>query len=113
MDLLELLGRCESYAERVFAVAALPMIPDLEPQIQLGSYRGDFGIRSKGIVVEIDGRAYHGSPTQMKRDRQRDERIAGWGWRVLRFHAAEVIANPAACVGEILDTPEPLPFDEP
>ena len=112
MTLLELLASCESYAERVFATAAHPVFPDIVPQLQLGAYRADFGIPERGLCIEIDGQAYHSSPDQMKRDRQRDERIAGFGWRILRFSAREIIKDPAACIAEIIETPEPLPFDE-
>jgi very-short-patch-repair endonuclease len=109
MDFITFLSHCESYAERCFATAAWPMLEGIEAQVQVGDYRADFAWN--GLIIEVDGKRYHGAPEQMQRDRKRDERIGSYGWRILRFGAGEVIDNPAACVAEILATPEPLPFD--
>lgn len=53
------------------------------------------------VAVEVDGRAYHSDPAQFMRDRQRDRVLQGLGYRVLRFAAAEVLADPGLVVRDV------------
>jgi hypothetical protein len=54
--------------------------------------------RDRGLIVELDGRAAHGTARAFERDRGRDRalQVAGWRvvritWRQLRFEAAIVV----------------------
>jgi very-short-patch-repair endonuclease len=38
-----------------------------------------------GVVVEVDGWAYHIDPERFQRDRARQNRLVAAGWTVLRF----------------------------
>jgi very-short-patch-repair endonuclease len=46
---------------------------------------GDFVFDEVKLVVEIDGLAFHTDPAECGRDRERQNRILGAGWRLLRF----------------------------
>jgi very-short-patch-repair endonuclease len=52
----------------------------------------DFCCREAMVVVEIDGWT-HGSEAEFKRDQARDNILASLGYRVMRFHNAEVMTN--------------------
>jgi hypothetical protein len=46
------------------------------------------------VVVEIDGRAYHSDDIAFQRDRTRQNRLIGGGYRVLRFTWDDVVSRP-------------------
>jgi hypothetical protein len=46
------------------------------------------------VIVEIDGRAYHSDDIAFQRDRTRQNRLIGAGYRVLRFTWGDVVARP-------------------
>ncbi len=58
-------------------------------QWQIGPYYADFCARLERIVVEIDG-ATHSTEEEIRRDVRRTDYLARAGFRVLRFHNAEV-----------------------
>jgi very-short-patch-repair endonuclease len=45
----------------------------------------DFIWRDARLIVEVDGYAYHRSPSSFETDRERDVILALAGWQVLRF----------------------------
>ena len=55
----------------------------------------DFVWRDARLIVEVDGYAYHRSPSAFERDRERDAILTTSGWRVLRFTHAQVTGRPA------------------
>ena len=58
------------------------------------------------VIVEIDGRAYHSDDIAFQRDRTRQNRLIGAGYRVLRFTWDDVVARPdvvVALVRQALD----------
>lgn len=110
--LADLLPLCESEPEALFLEAAYPVLPQIVPQFHVNGYRADFAIPNRGLLVEIDGRAYHDNAEAFYADRQRDRQLVGCGWRVLRIAAREVYEDAGACVAEVLRTPEALPFDD-
>ncbi|HEX6971537.1 MAG TPA: DUF559 domain-containing protein [Limnochordia bacterium] len=75
------------------------------PQFEVAGYRVDFAlvIRDFKIAIECDGYTYHGSREAYSYDRARDRVLEREGWRVFRFTAGEILANPQACVDEIKD----------
>ena len=46
------------------------------------------------VIVEIDGRAYHSDDVAFQRDRTRQNRLIGAGYRVLRFTWDDVVSRP-------------------
>jgi very-short-patch-repair endonuclease len=66
-----------------------------------GGYRPDFLWRDRGLIVEVDGRAYHARRAAFEHDRRRDRRLARFGFETRRYAAREVFAEPASVVAEL------------
>lgn len=65
-------------------------------------FRLDIAFPGHRLACEVDGWEHHGKYlADFKRDRQRDRCLALQGWRVLRFYAEEIHADPQALVREI------------
>jgi len=54
----------------------------------------DFLWEDQRVVVETDGRRFHGSPWALRRDRLRERKLASAGYRVERFSWTEVVDEP-------------------
>jgi len=87
-------GRAESCAETLTRLLALPVLPSLEPQVELRDSWGvlvarfDLGDRERRLAVETDGKAGHSGAVMVARDRARDlrtERLGWWTERVTWF----------------------------
>jgi predicted transcriptional regulator of viral defense system len=63
----------------------------------------DFVWRDRRLIVEVDGYAYHRSPTAFEADRERGVRLIVAGWRLLRFTWTQ-ITRRSAWVARALDT---------
>jgi very-short-patch-repair endonuclease len=55
----------------------------------------DFAWRNAKLIVEVDGYAYHRSPSAFETDRERDVILALAGWQVLRFTWSQLTTRPA------------------
>lgn len=55
----------------------------------------DFAYPLRGLVIETDGRAYHG-PDRFEPDRLRDQRLAALGWIVFKVTWKQLRDHPAA-----------------
>ncbi len=56
-----------------------------ETNARIEGYEVDFVWRARRLIVEVDGYAYHRSPSAFENDRERDVRLQIAGWRVMRF----------------------------
>jgi hypothetical protein len=54
----------------------------------------DFCWPGAGLIVETDGRSFHGTTAAFERDRARDARLTALGWRVVRFTERQVREEP-------------------
>ena len=70
-------------------------------QAKFPPYISDFFCPSKGLAVELDGAAFHGSAEDRERDTRRDAGLAALGWVVLRFSYRRLTTDPAGCRAEI------------
>jgi predicted transcriptional regulator of viral defense system len=70
-------------------------IPRPETNSIIEGHEVDFVWRTQRLIVEVDGYAYHRSPSAFEQDRERDVTLAVAGWRVLRFTWAQVTRRPA------------------
>jgi very-short-patch-repair endonuclease len=52
--------------------------------------------RDKRVIVELDGRATHGTRQAFERDRERDRILQAAGWRVIRITWTQLHLQPAA-----------------
>ena len=70
------------------------------------NYCLDFGIfcRQGNIDVECDGEKYHTLPDALARDRERNNHLASFGWRVLRFSGKEIHRVLQNCLGIVKTT---------
>jgi very-short-patch-repair endonuclease len=60
--------------------------PETNVPLNAGGYwiECDCVWRRSGVVVELDGRAFHDTARAFERDRERDRRLQAAGWRVVR-----------------------------
>ena len=89
--------------------AQLPQ-PEVNYEIALGTthVQADFAWPDHGLIVETDGYATHGTRQAFEDDRQRDQRLAVAGWRVVRFTWRQIEAAPhevAATLKALLPSP--------
>jgi len=82
----------ESEAEEAFlAIVRIAGLPDPIPQCPVEGRRRDFVWPKQRIVVEIDGRATHGTEMAFEDDRVRDNDVGLAGWLPLRFTRRRVV----------------------
>jgi hypothetical protein len=77
-------------------------IPRPETNVVIEGIEVDFVWRNRRLIVEVDGYAYHRSPTSFETDRERDVVLALAGWQVRRFTWTQVTER-AAWVARALD----------
>ncbi|WP_433426224.1 DUF559 domain-containing protein (plasmid) [Microtetraspora malaysiensis] len=65
-----------------------------------GRYRLDFALPQQKIGIEVDGWLFHSDKDVFTTDRERQRRLEGAGWRIIRFSGEEVAADAAACIRE-------------
>ena len=76
-------------------------------QYAIGPYFADFACISHRLVIEIDGDHHD---FQIEADARRTVALEREGWRVIRFSAREVFANPDgvwAEIEQVLKAPSP------
>ncbi|MFT4029152.1 MAG: DUF559 domain-containing protein [Protaetiibacter sp.] len=59
----------------------------------IGDMRVDFLVGER-LVIEVDGREFHGDHRGFESDRARDAKLSALGYRVLRFSYAQVVHRP-------------------
>jgi len=77
-------------------------LPEPRRQVGLGGSepigRVDFLFADHGLVVEVDGGAFHDDQLDHEHDRRRDNQLAALGLRVVRVRWRDVVDDPAAVV---------------
>lgn len=66
------------------------------------SIRADFVWRAQRLVLETDGRRFHGTTQAFEVDRRRDQRLSKAGWRVVRITWRQLRYRPGQVV-DLLD----------
>ena len=93
----------ERLLERVLAHPEIPAgILEFPMSINATSARVDAYIGDWNLVVEADGRRWHGRLDDFERDRQRDNSLAAMGLQVIRFTYAMLKNNPDECVKTLI-----------
>ena len=82
----------------VFKGANLPM-PRVNATVE--GLVVDFLWPAQGLIVETDGRRYHGHEIAFERDRLRDQRLLAAGYRVVRFSYRQVVRTPESVVATL------------
>lgn len=57
--------------------------------------------RRERVIVELDGRAVHGTDRAFESDRQRDRLLLVEGWRVMHVTWAQLRDEPDAVIGDL------------
>ncbi|MGH2989826.1 MAG: endonuclease domain-containing protein [Solirubrobacterales bacterium] len=78
-------------------------IPKPEVNVKVGPYRVDFLWREAGLVVEVDGYAYHADRATFESDRARDRDLKRRGIEVLRFADRELASNEREVAASVRD----------
>lgn len=84
-------------------------LPAPARQVDLGDAdrwigRFDFVWLAEGLVVEVDGAAYHDGLLDRRRDEERSAHLESIGWTVLRFRWHDVVEAPALVITQIRDS---------
>ncbi len=53
------------------------------------------------LILEVDGWAFHVTPARFQRDRERQNRLVGAGWTVLRFTWRDLTERPEYVVASV------------
>ena len=64
-------------------------------------YEVDCLWRSQRLIVELDGRTFHDTPSAFERDRERDRRLAVAGWRTLRITWRQLSDDPEGVLRDL------------
>lgn len=92
-------GEAESPFEEAVAEALRAHGLRVVPQVGVGPYRIDIGIREDHsdrylLGVECDGATYHSSKTARDRDRLREDVLSRLGWRICRIWSTDWVKDP-------------------
>lgn len=75
-------------------------LPSAKSNTQLHGLEVDALWEAEGLIVEVDGEPFHGTPDARESDEARDRFLADKGFRVLRFTSSDLREVP----GEVADT---------
>jgi very-short-patch-repair endonuclease len=89
------------FEERFLALCRRYRLPQPDVNVPLLDYVVDFLWPSARLVVEVDGRATHGTRRAFQADRDRDGRLAVVGYQVLRFTWFDVTRRPAVVADRV------------
>jgi very-short-patch-repair endonuclease/predicted transcriptional regulator of viral defense system len=89
------------FEERFLSLCRRHRLPQPEVNVPLLDYVVDFLWPDAHLVVEVDGRATHGTRRAFQADRDRDSRLAVAGFRVLRFTWWDVTRRPAVVADRV------------
>jgi very-short-patch-repair endonuclease len=81
--------------ERFLALCDRHRLPRPNVNTRIEGKECDFVWRDARLIVEVDGYAFHRSPSAFEDDRERDVVLSLAGWRVLRFTWSQVTRRPA------------------
>lgn len=77
-------------------------------QVGIGTFIVDFCCRSKKLIIEVDGKI-HEDPDVAGSDEEREEILAGLGYKILRFKNEEVLKDIVNVLKIIKENLTPLP----
>jgi very-short-patch-repair endonuclease len=79
-------------------------LPLPEPNVRIEGHLVDALWREARLIVEVDGRANHSSPSQRRSDSERDEELRAGGYEVLRYRWHDITHEPSRVAREIRAT---------
>lgn len=81
-----------------------PPTPQLPVRVAGRDFRLDFAWLPQRVFVEIDGAAFHSTPTQIANDGSRQNLLVQAGWTPLRFTYTDMIERPSSCANSVRTT---------
>jgi very-short-patch-repair endonuclease/predicted transcriptional regulator of viral defense system len=84
--------------ERLLALVRAARLPHPELNVRVAGCEVDFLWRDAGLVVEVDGFAYHSTRAAFERDRRRDAKLQSAGFAVVRVTWRQILDEPEALV---------------
>jgi very-short-patch-repair endonuclease len=95
-------ARTRSEAERrLLELIRAARLPEPRTNARAGGYEVDLLWPEAGLVVEVDGYAFHSTRSAFERDRRRDADLHAAGYVVLRVTWRQVVDEPAALVSSL------------
>jgi very-short-patch-repair endonuclease len=79
-------------------------LPRPQTNVRIEGFEVDFVWRDERLIVEVDGYAYHRSPSSFEADRERDATLTAAGWQVLRFTWAQIARRPGWVARAVIST---------
>jgi very-short-patch-repair endonuclease len=79
-------------------------LPLPEVNARLHGYEVDFLWRPRGLIVEVDGGAWHSTTTERERDTRKAANLMARGWTVLRLTWRQVVHEPSWAASRIEGT---------
>jgi very-short-patch-repair endonuclease len=76
-------------------------LPEPQANVRIRDHEVDFLWRRHGLVVEVDGYAYHSTRAAFERDRRRDADLEAAGMRVHRVTWRQISHEPEALVARL------------
>jgi len=67
----------------------------------VGGYKVDVAFPKQKVAIETDGWAFHSDQEDFQNDRERQNKIALLGWKVLRFTWLDLVEYPRRVIAEI------------
>ena len=99
---------------RLLSLVARAGLPRPLTNVRVGRFEVDAFWPAAGLIVEVDGYAYHSSRTAFERDRLRDAELQAAGHRVVRVTWRGLTERPEAFavrLAMVLGSPRPGPRD--
>jgi very-short-patch-repair endonuclease len=97
-------GNAGSGLESILRFILMQVGLHLETQVKLETVgRVDFVVRTNGrpLIIEVDGREFHTSPTQFDEDRRRQAAASIMGIETLNFSYDQVLRHPEQVLASI------------
>ncbi len=87
--------------DRFLSLVAKAQLPAPQTNVRVDPYEVDTLWRDQGLIVEIDGFAFHSTRAAFERDRARDAELQARGLRVMRVTWRQLVDEPEAVVARL------------
>jgi very-short-patch-repair endonuclease len=89
---------------RLLALLRRAALPPDEANARVEGHEVDFVWRSRRLVIEVDGYAYHRGRAAFERDRRRDADLQAAGYRVIRVTWRGLVESPERVIADVART---------
>ncbi len=86
---------------RLLELIRAARLPEPQTNVRVGPHEVDFLWPAHGLVVEVDGYAFHSKRSSFERDRRRDQQLTAAGYRVIRVTWRQITEEPEAVIATL------------